>query len=203
MQQSPAIFAIRSLTPGGIGADVGRSGHLGAQRYPLGSSILVLRSFQEAMDKIDMADPTGNRSTPAGHRHDAVREIAQRVSVRRAGEADTTRLSRLSVQFLLERIDQPLIVGAYPEISIPSDGANPRWSRCIMLLERSELLSVPRRDEKFHRSSLLIGHHEKGGGYVEPLRLFVQGELRIPRIKAAPLHAKASFWPEYVHSFED
>jgi hypothetical protein len=78
---------------------------------------------------------------------------------RRAGEADTTRLSRLGVQFLLERIDQPLIVGAYPEISIPSDGANPRWSRCIMLLERSELLSVPRRDEKFHRSSLLIGHH--------------------------------------------
>lgn len=68
-------------------------------------------------------------------------------------------LSRLGVHLLLKCINQSLIVGADQEISIPSDRANLRWSRCIMILERSELLSVPRRDEKFHRSSPLICHH--------------------------------------------
>jgi hypothetical protein len=67
-------------------------------------------------------------------------------------------LLRLGVQLLLKRINQSLIVRAYPEISIPGDWANFCWARSIVLFERSELLSVPRRNEKFHRKSLLMSY---------------------------------------------
>jgi hypothetical protein len=67
-------------------------------------------------------------------------------------------LLRLGVQLLLKRIDQLLIVCAYPEISIPRDRANLCWARSIVLFERSELLSVPRRNEKFHRKGLSVSY---------------------------------------------
>lgn len=67
-------------------------------------------------------------------------------------------LPRLSVHFLLKRVDQSLIVCAHPEISIPRDRANLCWARSIVLLEHSELLSVPRRDEKFHYKGLPVSY---------------------------------------------
>ena len=90
-------------------------------------------------------------------------------------------LLRLGVQLLLKRIDQSLIVCAYPEISIPGDWANLCWTRSIVLFERSELLSVPRRNEKFHRKSLY-------------------DELSV-RIDSP--HARAVFWPEYVSAVHE
>lgn len=66
-------------------------------------------------------------------------------------------LLRLGVQLLRKSIDQSLIVRAYPEISIPGDRANLCWARGIVLFERSELLSVPRWNEKFHSKGLSVG----------------------------------------------
>lgn len=71
-------------------------------------------------------------------------------------------LLRLGVQLLLKRFDQSLIICAYPEISIPSDRANLCWARSIVLFERSELLSVPRRNEKFHRKGLSVSYRIDG-----------------------------------------
>jgi hypothetical protein len=65
-------------------------------------------------------------------------------------------LLRLGVQLLRKRIDQSLIVRAYPEISIPGDRANLCRARGIVLFERSELLSVPRWNEKFHSKGLSV-----------------------------------------------
>jgi hypothetical protein len=88
-------------------------------------------------------------------------------------------LPRLSVHFLLKRVDQSLIVCAYPEISIPRDRANLCWARSIVLLEHSELLSVPGRDEKFHCKGLSLSVRINGS------------------------HARAVFWPEYVNASMD
>lgn len=87
---------------------------------------------------------------------------ALRRKVFHAGEVDTIALLRLGVQLLPKRIDRSWIVCAYPEISIPSDRANLCWARSIVLFERSELLSVPRRNEKFHRKGLSVSYRIDG-----------------------------------------
>jgi hypothetical protein len=70
-------------------------------------------------------------------------------------------LLRLGIQLLFKRVDQSLIVCAYPEISIPGDRANLCWARSIVFFERSELLSVSRRNEKFHRKGLSVNYRHE------------------------------------------
>lgn len=70
-----------------------------------------------------------------------------------AGKVAAIALLRLGVQLVPERIDQSLIVCADPEVSIPCDGTNFCWARRVVLFERPELLSMPRRNEKFHRKA--------------------------------------------------
>ena len=75
-------------------------------------------------------------------------------------------LPRLSVHFLLKRIDQSLIVCAHPKISIPGDRANLCWARSIVLLEHSELLSVPRRNKKFHCKGLSVSYRYESNSFM-------------------------------------
>lgn len=75
-------------------------------------------------------------------------------------------LLRLGVQLLRKRIDQSLIVRAYPEISIPGDRANLCWARSIVLLEHSELLSVPRRNKKFHCKGLSVSYRYESNSFM-------------------------------------
>ncbi len=77
------------------------------------------------------------------------------LSVWRAKEVAPIALLRLGVQLVPQRIDQSLIVCADPEVSIPCDRTNFCWTRRIVLFERSELLTMPGRNEKFHRKAPL------------------------------------------------
>ena len=60
------------------------------------------------------------------------------------------------IHLLFERVNQSLIIGLNPKVSVPSDWTDLRWPRRIMFFEGSEFFSMSRRNEKFHRKGLSV-----------------------------------------------